>query len=65
MVAAAVIAVQALVLAVLLTEAAWSGHQSIPPEFLILDASTGQAIQGASIRMVEKDREYQRRNVAV
>jgi hypothetical protein len=59
MVAVAVVTVAALVLTTILTEAAWSGHASIPLEFLILDAATGRAIDGASIRLVEGDPEYQ------
>ena len=38
MVAVAVITVAALVLTTILTEAAWSGHASIPLEFLILQS---------------------------
>ncbi len=59
MVGVAVIAVLALVLPTLLTEAIWSGHSSIPLEFLILDSATGQPIDGASIRLVEGHPEYQ------
>jgi hypothetical protein len=59
MVVVAIIALLSLVLAALLTEAAWSGHESIPLEFLILNASTGQAIEGASIRLIEGNPEYQ------
>jgi len=53
------VAVAALVLPTILTEAAWSGQASIPLEFLILDAANGRAVDGASIRLVESDPEYQ------
>ena len=42
-----------------LPEAAWVGHASIPLEFVILDALTGQPLEGASIRLVESTPEYE------
>ena len=39
--------------------AAWVGHASIPLEFVILDALTGQPLDGASIRLVESTPEYE------
>ena len=46
-------------LVALRSEAAWFGHRSIPLEFLILDASTKRAIEGAKLRLVEGQPEYQ------
>ncbi len=37
----------------------WSGHASIRLEFVILDASTGRLIEGASIRLIEWEPEYE------
>ena len=42
-----------------LQEAAWVGRASVPLEFLILDATTGRPINGASIWLAEGDPEYQ------
>jgi hypothetical protein len=44
---------------IMLPEAVWVGFASIPLEFLILDASTGQPIEGATIRLTESTPEYQ------
>jgi hypothetical protein len=42
----------------LLSVEKWLGTASIPLEFLILDSSTGRAIDGASVRLTEGAPEY-------
>ncbi len=58
MVVFAVFGVMTVVL-IILSEADWVGHASIPLEFVILDAVTGQPLEGASIRLVESRPEYE------
>ncbi len=59
MAAVGVVAVVTFVLIALLPEAAWVGHASVPLEFLILDSSTGQPIERATLRLVEGNPEYE------
>ena len=42
----------------LFQDAAWVGSATIPLEFLILDASTGRPVSGASVALAEGDPEY-------
>ena len=58
MVAVAVLSVVTAVLIRLSPEAAWVGFASIPLEFVILDAPTGQPLEGASVRLIESTPEY-------
>jgi hypothetical protein len=58
MIAVAVFAVMTAALFHLYPEAVWVGRTSIPLEFVILDAPTGQPLQGASIRLTENTPEY-------
>lgn len=54
------IAAFAIALAIALSpDAYWVGGASIPIDFLVLDASTGQPIGGASVRLAEGNPEYQ------
>jgi hypothetical protein len=57
-VAGAVFAVIPWLLMYLCSEAAWVGHASILLEFVILDAPTGEPLDGASVRQLEGIREY-------
>jgi hypothetical protein len=41
------------------TDSCYVGYMSVPLEFLILDASTGQPIEGASVRLIEGDPAYE------
>jgi hypothetical protein len=59
MVAVAVIAVVNAVLIHFYPGEDWVGHASIRLEFVILDAPTGQPLEGASIRLVEVAPEYE------
>ena len=59
MVNAAVIAVAGIASISLLSESVWVGRASIPLEFVVLDASTGQPVEGAMVRLAEVDTEYQ------
>jgi hypothetical protein len=54
-----VVAVVTFELIALLPEAGWVGHAWVPLEFLILDSSTGQPIERATLRLVETNPEYQ------
>jgi hypothetical protein len=54
-----VVAVVTFVLIGFLPDEDWVGHTSVPLEFLILDSSTGQPIERATIRLVETKPEYQ------
>jgi hypothetical protein len=58
-VAATALAAVAAVLIYSCSEAAWVGHASISLEFVILDAPTGQPLDGASVRLLEGIREYE------
>jgi hypothetical protein len=61
MIAVAVFAVVMYVL-IALPAADWVGGASIPLEFLVLDATTGRPIEGASLRLVleeGRDPEYE------
>lgn len=57
-IAVAVFAVVTAVLIRLSPVAVWVGYASIPLEFVILDAPTGQPLEGALVRLAEYTPEY-------
>jgi hypothetical protein len=59
MVAVAVCAVVVFVWILLQPVALWVGHASIPLEFVIVDALTGEPTPGASIQLVGNQPEYE------
>jgi hypothetical protein len=46
------------IMMVVSTDALWVGHDTISLEFLILDAKSGQPIEGATVSLLEKEPEY-------